>query len=84
VKQCPFFFALFSIPSLKINLDFFCTNDFFIRAFSECFGYIQIKSTGLFPKGKITLNKDFGYGYSYDVIMEEASVVKTIPASTTM
>ena len=35
-------------------------------------------------KGKITLNKDFGYGYSYDVIMEEATLVKTIPASTTM
>ena len=25
-------------------------------------------------KGKITLNKDFGAGYSYEVIMEEAKV----------
>lgn len=27
-------------------------------------------------EGKISLNKDFGYGYKYDVIMEEATVVK--------
>jgi hypothetical protein len=26
-------------------------------------------------KGKVTLNKDFGAGYSYDVIMEDASLV---------
>lgn len=26
-------------------------------------------------KGKVTLNKDFGSGYSYDVIMEDASLV---------
>ncbi len=25
-------------------------------------------------KGKLTLNKDFGYGYSYEVIMEDATV----------
>jgi hypothetical protein len=25
-------------------------------------------------KGKLTLNKDYGYGYSYEVIMEDASV----------
>lgn len=35
-------------------------------------------------KGTITLNKDFGYGYSYDVIMEEAKVLKTKPAGTKM
>lgn len=35
-------------------------------------------------KGKIILNKDFGYGYSYDVIMEEAKIVKTKPAGSTM
>lgn len=28
-------------------------------------------------KGKIILNKDFGYGYSYEVIMEEAVVVQS-------
>lgn len=27
-------------------------------------------------EGKIALNKDFGYGYNYDVLMEEAKVVK--------
>ena len=27
-------------------------------------------------KGKLTLNKDFGAGYSYEVIMEDASLVK--------
>lgn len=32
--------------------------------------------------GKITLNKDFGYGYSYAVIMEEAKIVETKPASS--
>jgi len=26
-------------------------------------------------KGKIILNKDFGYGYTYEVIMEDAKVV---------
>ncbi len=35
-------------------------------------------------KGKITLNKDFGYGYSYDVIMEEAQIIKTRPAGSTL
>jgi hypothetical protein len=33
-------------------------------------------------KGKITLNKDFGYGYSYEVIMEEAKIVETKPAGS--
>jgi hypothetical protein len=33
-------------------------------------------------KGKIILNKDFGYGYSYEVIMEDAVVVKTKSAGT--
>ena len=28
-------------------------------------------------KGKVVLSKDFGYGYSYDVIMEDAVIVKT-------
>jgi len=27
-------------------------------------------------EGKITLDKDFGYGYAYDVIMEEAKTVQ--------
>jgi len=27
-------------------------------------------------EGKITLNKDFGYGYSYDVIMEDGKLIK--------
>ena len=27
-------------------------------------------------EGKISLNKDFGYGYSYKVIMEDAKIVK--------
>jgi hypothetical protein len=31
-------------------------------------------------RGKITLNKDFGYGYSYEVIMEEAKIVDSKPA----
>jgi hypothetical protein len=35
-------------------------------------------------KGKIILNKDFGYGYSYDVIMEEAKIVKTKPAGSAL
>ena len=26
-------------------------------------------------KGKITLDKDFGYGYKYDIIMEEAVLI---------
>ncbi len=35
-------------------------------------------------KGKIILNKDFGYGYKYDVIMEDATVVVNKPAGTAM
>lgn len=35
-------------------------------------------------KGKIILNKDFGYGYSYEVIMEDATIVKTKPAGSAM
>jgi hypothetical protein len=42
---------------------------------------LTITSTGLpavndeiTVKGKITLNKDFGYGYSYEVIMEDAVI----------
>jgi len=33
-------------------------------------------------KGKIILDKDFGYGYSYEVIMEDAAIVKTKPAGS--
>jgi hypothetical protein len=33
-------------------------------------------------KGKIILDKDFGYGYSYEVIMEDAEIVKTKPAGS--
>lgn len=33
-------------------------------------------------KGKIILNKDFGYGYSYEVIMEDAVIVKTKAAGS--
>ena len=33
-------------------------------------------------KGKLTLNKDFGSGYSYDVIMEDAALTKTESAAT--
>ncbi len=33
-------------------------------------------------KGKITLNKDFGYGYSYEVIMEDAKIVDAKPAGS--
>lgn len=43
---------------------------------------LTVTSTGLAEvndeitvKGKITLNKDFGYGYSYEVIMEDAAIV---------
>jgi len=35
-------------------------------------------------KGKIILNKDFGYGYSYEVIMEDAEIIKTRPAGSPM
>lgn len=35
-------------------------------------------------KGKITLNKDFGSGYTYDVIMEEATLVSSKPAVVKM
>jgi hypothetical protein len=35
-------------------------------------------------KGKLTLNKDFGYGYSYEVIMEDAVVVAKKPAGQSM
>lgn len=35
-------------------------------------------------KGKIILNKDFGYGYSYDVIMEDAVIVKTKSVGSAM
>ncbi len=35
-------------------------------------------------KGKITLNKDFGYGYSYEVIMEDAAVVAKKAAGAAM
>jgi len=35
-------------------------------------------------KGKLTLNKDFGYGYSYEVIMEDATVKVDKKASTSM
>lgn len=31
-------------------------------------------------KGKITIDKDFGYGYSYEVIMEDASLISQNPA----
>ncbi len=33
-------------------------------------------------KGKIVLNKDFGYGYSYEVIMEDAQIVEKKPAGS--
>jgi len=35
-------------------------------------------------KGKIILNKDFGYGYSYEVIMEEAAIVGKKAAGAAM
>ena len=35
-------------------------------------------------KGKITLNKDFGYGYSYEVIMEDAQIVDKKPAGSAL
>lgn len=35
-------------------------------------------------KGKITLNKDFGYGYSYEVIMEDAKIETLKKAGTAM
>lgn len=35
-------------------------------------------------KGKLTLNKDFGYGYSYEVIMEDATVKVDKKAGTAM
>lgn len=35
-------------------------------------------------KGKLILNKDFGYGYSYEVIMEDAKVVTVKKAETAM
>ena len=52
---------------------------------------LTITSTGLAEvgdeitvKGKISLNKDFGYGYSYDVIMEDATILNNKPAGTKM
>ena len=33
-------------------------------------------------EGMITLDKDFGYGYSYDVIMEDAKLVEVKKATT--
>ncbi|GAB1454374.1 hypothetical protein MASR2M47_44300 [Draconibacterium sp.] len=33
-------------------------------------------------KGKIVLNKDFGYGYSYAVIMEDAKIIDKKPAGS--
>jgi hypothetical protein len=33
-------------------------------------------------RGKITLNKDFGYGYSYEVIMEEAKIEESKPVNS--
>ena len=33
-------------------------------------------------RGKIVLNKDFGYGYSYEVIMEDAKIVEKKPAGS--
>ncbi|MBK6282098.1 MAG: hypothetical protein IPF54_04995 [Draconibacterium sp.] len=33
-------------------------------------------------RGKIVLNKDFGYGYSYEVIMEDAQIVDKKPAGS--
>jgi hypothetical protein len=33
-------------------------------------------------KGKIILNKDFGYGYTYEVIMEDAKVVSVKPGTS--
>ena len=33
-------------------------------------------------RGKIILNKDFGYGYSYEVIMEDAQIVEKKPAGS--
>ena len=35
-------------------------------------------------KGKLTLNKDFGSGYSYEVIMEDAALVNKIEAKVEM
>lgn len=35
-------------------------------------------------KGKIVLNKDFGYGYSYEVIMEDAAIVGKKAAGAAM
>jgi hypothetical protein len=35
-------------------------------------------------KGRLILNKDFGYGYSYEVIMEDAKVVTVKKAGTAM
>lgn len=35
-------------------------------------------------KGKIILNKDFGYGYTYEVIMEDAKVVSAKPGTSAL
>jgi len=35
-------------------------------------------------KGKIILNKDFGYGYTYEVIMEDAKVVSVKPGTSAL
>jgi len=35
-------------------------------------------------RGKIVLNKDFGYGYSYEVIMEDAKIVNSKSAGAEM
>lgn len=52
---------------------------------------LTVTSTGLAEvndeitvKGKIILNKDFGYGYSYEVIMEDATVKVDKKAGTSM
>ena len=36
---------------------------------------VNISKGEITVKGKIILNKDFGYGYTYEVIMEDAKVV---------
>jgi hypothetical protein len=67
----------------KFNPDIMQTNWIHIQDGSDFDGKYdltitsdQLVETGLIitVEGKITLDKDFGYGYFYEVLMEEAKI----------
>jgi len=43
-------------------------------------GEVEVGDIATF-EGKVILNKDFGYGYAYDVLLEEAELVEIIKAT---